>query len=84
MKKKPATRQLRPQARPERTQLRPQARPERTQLRPQARPVDLTPRAEAGDQEFVRGKSRMQKKAAGGTGRGMGAAKKGGKFTRSA
>tara|TARA_R110000822_G_scaffold184415_7_gene323779 strand:+ start:11554 stop:11775 length:222 start_codon:yes stop_codon:yes gene_type:complete len=73
MKKKPAGRQLRPQA-----------RPERTQLRPQARPVDLTPRAEAGDQGFVRGKSPVQKKAAGGTVRGMGAAKKGGKFTRSA
>jgi hypothetical protein len=64
--------------------LRPRARPERV--------IDLTPDAEEGDQVHIGKKPpRAQKKAkggpvkyaSGGTVRGMGAAKRGGKFTRS-
>lgn len=62
---------------------RPVARPDRT--------IDLTPNAEEGDQVFIGKKPiRAQKKApakkmaTGGVVRGMGAATRGGKFTRSA
>jgi hypothetical protein len=52
---------------------RPVARPNRT--------IDLTPNAEEGDQVFI-GKKKPKKMAAGGMCRGMGAATRGGKFTK--
>lgn len=52
--------------------------------------IDLTPNAEEGDQVFIgkkpvraQKKAPAKKKAAGGVVRGMGAATRGGKFTRS-
>lgn len=46
-----------------RTSIRPKARPSapRRSIRPMARPIDLTPRAEAGDQMFVRKKKGYNK-----------------------
>ena len=43
-----------------RKSIRPMARPSapRRSIRPMARPIDLTPRAEAGDQMFVRRKGK--------------------------
>jgi hypothetical protein len=78
-KSTPASRQLRPQARPERTQLRPQARPDNL-----AAGAAVARGNRAAQREAETDGALVRKKAAGGTVRGMGAAKKGGKFTRSA
>lgn len=79
MKNKPAGRPLRPQARPERARLRPQARPDNL-----AAGAAVARGNRAAQREAETDGALVQKKAGGGTVRGMGAAKKGGKFTRSA